>query len=101
MKPIYMLQFLCKDSSSQLNKNFYRIMLYSYAENKGEYFFGKDLPACNLYRNEKAYEKLSHHLNALLRFNVLVEAVLERVNDYFVIKDTTIKQSILAGDVEE
>jgi len=91
MKPIYMLQFICKDSSSQLNKNFYRIMLYSSEENRGEYFFGRDLPACDLYRNEKAYEKLSHHLNALLRFNVQVEAILERVNDYFVIKDTTIK----------
>ena len=93
-----MLQLLCKDSASQLNKNFYRIMLYSYAENKGEFFFGKDLPACNLYRNEKAFERISHHLNAMLRFNVHVEAILERVNDFFVIKDTMVKSDITNGE---
>ena len=53
-------------------------MLYSYAENKGETFFGDDLRPANLYQNEEMFKKLSHHLNALLRFNVWVEAVVER-----------------------
>lgn len=44
-----MIQMLVKDSASQLNKNFYRVMLYSYAENKGETFFGDDLKPGNLY----------------------------------------------------
>lgn len=76
-------------------------MLYSYKDGMGDNFFGKDLPPCNLYRNEKAYERLSHHLNALLRFNVLVEAILERVNDFFVIKDTMVKSDIYNNDDNE
>jgi hypothetical protein len=39
-KLIYQVQFLVKDATSQLNKNFYRILLYSYEEGKGDTFFG-------------------------------------------------------------
>jgi len=99
-RPIYMIQMLVKDSASQLNKNFYRVMLYSYAENKGETFFGEDLKPANLYQNEVMFKKLSHHLNALLRFNVWVEAIVERVNNFFVIKDTCVRQDI-GADSEE
>jgi len=85
-KPIYMIQMLVKDSASQLNKNFYRIMLYSYSANKGESFFGDDLLPTNLYRDEEKFKRISHHLNALLRFNIWVEAILERVNSFFCYK---------------
>lgn len=40
------------------------------------------------------FKQISHHLNALLRFNVWVEAIVERVNNFFVIKDTSIRQDI-------
>jgi hypothetical protein len=50
--PIYMIQMVCKDDASALNKNFYRVMLYSYAPEMGYFFFGKDLLPCNLYLEE-------------------------------------------------
>ena len=51
-KLIYKVQFLVKDQSSQMNKNFYRILLYSDEEAKGENFFNGIKP-CNLYKNEE------------------------------------------------
>jgi hypothetical protein len=51
------VQFLVKDSSSQLNKNFYRILLYSFEDEKGADFFSGVKP-CNLYHNEEALKKI-------------------------------------------
>ena len=85
-----MMQLFAKDEPSQTNKNFYRILLYSTSEEKGENFFGLDLTPSNLYQDEKKFKKISQHLNTMLRFNVWVNAVLERRGSFFMIKDTQI-----------
>ena len=84
------MQLFAKDEPSQTNKNFYRILLYSTSEEKGENFFGLDLTPSNLYQDEKKFKKISQHLNTMLRFNVWVNAVLERRGSFFMIKDTQI-----------
>jgi len=49
---IWQIQFLVKDSASQLNKNFFRVMLFSGGpEGVGHDFFGAQHPPCNLYKN--------------------------------------------------
>ncbi len=56
-KLIYRMQMLVKDSSSQMNKNFYRILLYSFEDGKGEEFFNNIKP-CNLYKNPDALQQI-------------------------------------------
>ena len=75
---IYQLQFLVKDATSQLNKNFYRVLLYSYEAGKGDTFFG--CKPENLYTNSALAKQIESQLNKLTRFNVWCEAVLERKN---------------------
>jgi hypothetical protein len=58
LKPIFMMQMLVKDETSQTNKNFYRILLYSTVPDRGESFFGEDLTPSNLYRDEKKCKKI-------------------------------------------
>jgi len=93
-KLIYMLQLLVKDSASQLNKNFYRVLLYSYGEGKGDTFFGADHKPCNLYKNKEELKYIERQLNTMQRFNVWMEAILERTNKFFIIKDTQIKSEL-------
>jgi len=80
-----------KDATSQLNKNFYRILLYSYEEGKGDTFFGSK--PTNLYHDEELAAKVESCLSKMTRFNVWCEAILERKNSFFVIKDTRVKYS--------
>lgn len=80
-----------KDATSQLNKNFYRVLLYSYEEGKGDTFFG--CKPANLYHDEELAAKVESSLQKMVRFNVWCEAILERKNQFFVIKDTQIKFS--------
>ena len=88
-KLIWQIQFLVKDSASQLNKNFYRVLLYSGLEGDvGNDFFGSEHPPCNLYRNEAELEYITKKLNNLLRFNVWCDAILARQGNYFILKDT-------------
>ena len=77
---IYRLQLLVKDQASQLNKNFYRILLYSYAAPFGTDFFKDPVKPCNLYASENAdkLEAIKQQLNNMVRFNVWCDAVLER-----------------------
>ena len=88
---IYQVQFLVKDACSQLNKNFYRVLLYSYEDGKGDTFFGSKPD--NLYQNHELAAKVESSLAKMTRFNVWCEAILERKNQFFVIKDTQIKFS--------
>lgn len=90
---IYRIQFLVKDSSSQMNKNFYRILLYSDTEEKGHNFFNGVKP-CNLYKNEEALRSLEKQVKILGKFNVWVDAILERQNTFFMIRDTEIKMKL-------
>ena len=48
-KLIYQMQMLAKDTASQLNKNFYRVLLYSFEPQYGGDFFG--MPPKNLYKD--------------------------------------------------
>ena len=88
-KLMFQLQMLVKDTASQLNKNFYRVLLYAYDQQHGGDFFG--IAPSNLYHNEKDCEQVTRYLQMMMRFNVWVDAELERKNHYFVIKNTRIK----------
>lgn len=82
---IYQLQFLAKDVSTQFNSNTYKILLYTH-DGLGANFF--NTPADNLYANDKAAKKLGDYASLLTRFNSWVDAVVERRNGYYFIKDT-------------
>jgi hypothetical protein len=81
---IYQLQFFVKDVSTQFNNNVYRVLLYTH-EGLGANFLAK--PA-NLHSDAKALGKLKENLETLTRFNSWVDAVVERRNGYYFIKDT-------------
>ena len=83
------MQMLVKDTASQLNKNFYRVLLYSFEEGYSHDFFGMEPK--NLYHDEMALGDIKRYLGMMTRFNVWIHAVLERKNQFFVIKDTKIK----------
>jgi hypothetical protein len=75
------MQFLAKDVSTQMNNNVYRILLYTH-EGLGSNFFGK------ASRDAGATKKLTAQVANMTRFNSWVDAVVERRNGYFFIKDT-------------
>jgi hypothetical protein len=63
---IWQIQLLVKDSASQLNKNFFRVMLFSGgAEGAGHEFFGAEHPPCNLYKNAKELDYLTKQLASM------------------------------------
>lgn len=95
-KFMYRLQLLVKDQASQLNKNFYRILLYSYDAQYCPDFFKEPVEPCNLYsaKNADKLESLKQQLNNLQRFNVWCDAVVERQNNFFVLRDTKVKSFI-------
>jgi hypothetical protein len=84
---IYQVQFLVKDVSTQFNNNTYRVLLYTH-DGLGANFF--NTPADNLYSNDKARKKLEEYGAVLTKFNSFVDAVVERRNGYYFIKDTRI-----------
>ena len=51
LEQIWQIQFLVKDAASQLNKNFFRVILYSGKDGGCHDFFGREHPPCNLYKN--------------------------------------------------
>jgi hypothetical protein len=75
-----------KDSASQVNKNFYRVLLYSGIQNHGKDFFGFE--PCNLYKNEEKLKKVTAKLESMMRFNVWCDVVLTKFGNYFIIADT-------------
>jgi Telomeric single stranded DNA binding POT1/CDC13 len=82
---IFQVQFLVKDASTQLNNNTYKILLYT-QDGLGANFF--NVKADNLHKNEAARKKLEEASELLTRFNSYVDAVVERRNGYYLIKDT-------------
>lgn len=83
---IYQVQLLCKDVSTQNNNSVYRVLVYTH-EGLGSNFFGGN-SADNLYNNKAAAKKLEDYEKQLTRFNAWVDAVVERRNGYYFIKDT-------------
>jgi len=81
---VHRMQFLCKDVSTQFNNNVYRILLYTH-EGLGQNFLGK---ASNLHRDAAALKRVREQVSTLTRFNSWVDAVVERRNGYYFIKDT-------------
>lgn len=84
---IYQVSFLVKDVSTQFNNNTYKVLLYT-MDGLGANFF--NTPADNLYTNDKARKKLEEYSGLLTKFNSYVDAVVERRNGYYFIKDTRI-----------
>lgn len=84
---IYQVQFLVKDVSTQFNNNAYRVLLYTH-DGLGANFF--NTPADNLYSNDKAAKKLGEYAGLLTKFNSWVDAIVERRNGFYFIKDTRI-----------
>lgn len=89
---------LVKDSSSQMTKNFYRLILFSgiqddddTSEHGGVSGFFTGVPGgkpCNLYQNEEALQVIEKHVRLMLRYNVWIDALIERKGTFFLIKDT-------------
>lgn len=77
-KLIWQIQFLVKDQASQVNKNFYRVLLYSGIDGFGHDFFGAEHPPTNLHKNEQEFKFIKDKLNGLMRYNVWCDAVLVR-----------------------
>mmetsp|Transcript_12948 Transcript_12948/g.12832 ORF Transcript_12948/g.12832 Transcript_12948/m.12832 type:complete len:81 (+) Transcript_12948:1371-1613(+) len=75
-----------------MNKNFYRLLLYSDEPEKGTNFFNGVRP-CNLYHQSNQEQKrlLEKQVKVLTTFNVWVDAVIQRYENYFMIRDTEIK----------
>ena len=84
---IYQVQLLVKDVSTQFNNNTYRVLLYTH-DGLGANFF--NTAADNLYTNDKARKKLEEYSGLLTKFNSWVDAVVERRNGFYFIKDTKI-----------
>jgi hypothetical protein len=82
---IYQVQFLVKDASTSNNNNTYRILLYTH-DGLGANFF--NVAADNLHKNNDARKKLEEYSDLLTKFNSYVEAVVERRNGFYFIKDT-------------
>ena len=79
---------MVKDVSTQFNNNHYRILLYTH-DGLGANFFN-NAAADNLYKNNDARKKIEEYNELLTKFNSWVEAVVERKNGFYFIKDTRI-----------
>lgn len=82
------VQLSVKDASTLSNANQYRILNYSH-EGLGANFFGK---AANLHSDAAAAKRVEKAFANLKKFNVWVDAVVERRNGWYYIKDTRMKQ---------
>ena len=76
-----------KDAATLSSANQYRILNYSH-EGLGADFFGK---AANLHSDAGARGKYEKNVANLLKFNVWVDAVVERRNGWYYIKDTKLR----------
>jgi len=76
---ILQMQFLCKDVSTQSNNNVYRVLLYTHEGLGSNFIQGKV---------GKNLDKLKACVDTLTKFNSWVDAVVERRNGYYFIKDT-------------
>ncbi len=84
---IWQASLLCKDASTWGNNNKYRINVCSH-EGLGAEFFGK---AANLHSDAAALKKVEKQVNNITQFNSLVDAVVEKRNGLYYIKDTKLR----------
>merc|ERR1712032_309881 len=84
---IWHVALTVKDASSLSNANQYRILNYSH-EGLGANFFGK---ATNLWSDSAAAKRVEKACANLQKFNVWVDAVVERRNGWYCIKDTKLR----------
>jgi len=77
-----------KDVSTALNNNTYRVLLYTH-DGLGANFFG-GVAADNLHKNNDARKKLEEYEGILTKFNSIVDAVDEKRNGFYFIRDTKI-----------
>jgi hypothetical protein len=84
---IWQVSFLCKDASTAGNSNKYRVLVQSH-EGLGANFFGK---AANLYSDSAAFKKTEKQVANLTKFNTFVDAVVEKRNNMWLIKDTKLR----------
>lgn len=85
---VWNVQLSVKDASTLSNANQYRILNYSH-EGLGANFLGK---ASNLYSDAAAAKRVEKAVANLTKFNVWVDAVVERRNGWYYIKDTKLRQ---------
>lgn len=78
---------LVKDASTAENSNKYRVLVQSH-EGLGANFFGK---AANLHSDKAALAKVEKQVANLTKFNTFVDAVCERRNNMWLIKDTKLR----------
>lgn len=95
---VYKMQMLVKDASSQMNKNFYRLLLFSGITDSDDedksvagFFAGVPKPV-NLYKNEEQLQIIEKHVRLMLRYNVWIDALIERKGTFFLLRDTKIKE---------
>ena len=82
------VQLSVKDASTLSNANQYRILNYSH-EGLGANFLGKPV---NLWNDAAAAKKVEKAFANMQKFNVWVDAVVERRNGWYFIKDTRLRQ---------
>lgn len=84
---VWNVQLSVKDASTLSNANQYRMLNYSH-EGLGANFFGK---ATNLWTDAAAAKRVEKACANLQKFNVWVDAVVERRNGWYHIKDTKLR----------
>jgi|Transcript_22219 hypothetical protein len=85
---VWNVQLSVKDASTLSNANQYRILNYSH-EGLGAAFLGKP---SNLWTDAAAAKRVEKSVANLTKFNVWVDAVVERKNGWYYIKDTKLRQ---------
>ena len=95
-EPAYKVQFLAKDPSTAIDDYLYKIYLYSHKSLGREFFPNVDLMNCSSSGQAKInINALQKFKETLLKFNVHVEAVVEKVvngkSASFFIRDTIMK----------
>ena len=85
---VWNVQLLVKDASTLSNSSQYRILNYSH-EGLGGNFFGK---ATNLWTDAAAVKRIEKACVNLVKFNVWIDAIVERKNGWLYIKDTKLRQ---------
>ena len=84
---VWNVQLSVKDASTLSNANQYRILNYSH-EGLGANFFGK---ATNLWSDAAGLKRVEKACANLMKFNVWVDAIVERRNGWYYIKDTKLR----------
>lgn len=84
---IWQASLLCKDASTWGNNNKYRINVCSH-DGIGAEFFGK---AANLHSDAAALKKVEKQIDNMTKFNCLIDAVVEKRNGLYFIKDTKLR----------